>query len=115
MFVKYLLTLTNFTYFIIQAKNNNKQVKTWCLMRFMHCSKTQKQNVHIDDFKIDIDVEICHDMIFICVGDPNLALRLNVQQHAIPIVSQQGKIMVRWLNFTFQRIHILHSLKFMQL
>jgi hypothetical protein len=45
---------------------------------------------------------------FICVGNPNLAVRLNMQQHAIPIVPLKS-----WLDgsiFTFQRIHILHSL-----
>lgn len=47
------------------------------------------------------------------MGDPILALRLNMQQHAIPIVPQKGKVMVRWLIFyilenpchTFIKIH----------
>jgi hypothetical protein len=44
-------------------------------MRFMHCSKTQKQNIHIDDFKFDIDVEISHDMIFHLCGRAKSSLK----------------------------------------
>jgi hypothetical protein len=49
------------------------------------------------------------------MGDPNPTLRPNMQQHAIPIVPQKGKVMVKWLIFyisknpchTLIKIHVV--------
>lgn len=54
-------------------------------------------------------------MIFHLYGDPNPTLRPNMQQHAIPIVPQKGKVMVKWLIFyisknpchTLIKIHVV--------